>query len=100
MAKRLWLTIFLAVLIYGVGHMYLGLFKRGIIILVFGIVIAAAIPIFDPSSLQLDSNYWLYSLANMGCVQPIQKIESKATTNESLLKKEIFYLTFHYYSFF
>ena len=38
MVKRLWLTILLAVVFWGIGHIYLGLVKRGITILVIGIV--------------------------------------------------------------
>ena len=39
MAKRLWLTILLAVIVSGLGHIYLGFFKRGIIFLVVGFAI-------------------------------------------------------------
>ena len=48
MAKRLWLTILLAVLIPGVGHMYLGFIKRGIILLIFALVLSFASSILMP----------------------------------------------------
>jgi TM2 domain-containing membrane protein YozV len=43
LAKRLWLTILLAALIYGSGHIYLGFTKRGIIILIFGVILTISI---------------------------------------------------------
>ena len=39
LAKSLALTIILAILVAGVGHIYLGFIKRGIVILVIGIVL-------------------------------------------------------------
>ena len=39
MAKSLGITIILAILLSGLGHIYLGFVKRGIIILIIGIVI-------------------------------------------------------------
>ncbi len=39
LAKSLALTILLAILVAGVGHIYLGFIKRGIVILVIGILI-------------------------------------------------------------
>ena len=48
LAKRLWLTILLAVLVAGVGHMYLGFVKRGIVILVIGIVLWIVTTFFVP----------------------------------------------------
>jgi len=39
LAKKLWLTILLAVIVSGLGHIYLGFVKRGIIILVVGIAL-------------------------------------------------------------
>ncbi len=48
MAKRLWLTILLAILVWGVGHIYLGFIKRGIVILVIGLILAFVMPWFIP----------------------------------------------------
>lgn len=39
LAKSLALTILLAILVAGVGHIYLGFIKRGIVILVIGILL-------------------------------------------------------------
>lgn len=39
LAKSLALTIILAILVAGVGHIYLGFIKRGIVILVIGILL-------------------------------------------------------------
>ena len=39
LAKNLVLTIILAILVAGVGHIYLGFIKRGIVILVIGILL-------------------------------------------------------------
>ncbi len=48
MAKRLWLSILLAILVWGVGHIYLGFIKRGIVILVIGLILAFVMPWFIP----------------------------------------------------
>lgn len=48
MAKRLWLTILIAILVWGVGHIYLGFIKRGIVILVIGLILAFVMPWFIP----------------------------------------------------
>jgi hypothetical protein len=42
------ITILLAVLISGVDHIYLGIIKRGIIILIFGIALWINVPLFVP----------------------------------------------------
>jgi TM2 domain-containing membrane protein YozV len=39
LAKSLALTIILAILVSGVGHIYLGFIRRGIVILVIGLVL-------------------------------------------------------------
>ncbi len=46
--KSLGITILLAVLVSGVGHIYLGIVKKGIIILIVGISIAIIVPMFVP----------------------------------------------------
>lgn len=50
MAKSLPITIILAVILSGLGHIYLGFIKRGIVILIIGIAIWAVvtwlIPVF------------------------------------------------------
>ncbi|HJR84920.1 MAG TPA: hypothetical protein VJ772_06075 [Nitrososphaeraceae archaeon] len=64
MAKRLWLTILLAVLIYGVGHIYLGFFNRGITILIVGIVasMVASILIPFPYNSIVIIGYWIWQI--------------------------------------
>lgn len=52
---------------------------------------------FDPSSLQLDSNYWLFTLADMGCLQSLQKIESKTTANDSVIKRKFLSHILYYF---
>jgi TM2 domain-containing membrane protein YozV len=42
------ITILLAVLISGVDHIYLGIIKRGIIILIVGIALWIIVPLFVP----------------------------------------------------
>jgi TM2 domain-containing membrane protein YozV len=49
-AKRLWLSILLAILVWGVGHIYLGFIIRGIVILVIGLILAFVMPWFIPYS--------------------------------------------------
>lgn len=64
MAKRLWLTIVLAVVISGLGHIYLGLMKRGISILIIGIALAFVMPLFVPIpwSWIITIGYWLWQI--------------------------------------
>lgn len=68
MAKSLALTIFLAVLIAGVGHIYLGYKKRGIIILITRIAIWLAIFWFIPFPLSwvigliIGGGFWIWQL--------------------------------------
>lgn len=68
MAKSLALTIFLAVLIAGVGHIYLGYKKRGIIILITRIAIWLAVIWFIPfplswvSGLIVGGGFWIWQL--------------------------------------
>jgi len=46
LAKSLKITILLAFLVSGVGHIYLGTIKRGTIILVVGIALWLIVPLF------------------------------------------------------
>lgn len=64
LAKRLWLTILLAVLIWGVGHIYLGVLKRGITILIIGIVLGITINLFIPIAYSwiILIGYWLWQI--------------------------------------
>lgn len=48
LAKSLGITILLAVVVLGMGHIYLGFVKRGITILVIGIVLAITATLFMP----------------------------------------------------
>ena len=54
----------LAVLVSGVGHIYLGFVKRGIIILIVAIVLAVTIPLFIPMpySWIILIGYWLWQI--------------------------------------
>ena len=51
MVKRLWLTIILAVLVPGSGHMYLGFIKRGITFLIFAFILGFATTVLMPDPL-------------------------------------------------
>ncbi|HKQ21593.1 MAG TPA: hypothetical protein VJS91_06110 [Nitrososphaeraceae archaeon] len=64
MAKRLWLTIVLAVVISGVGHIYLGFVKRGITILIIGLVLYFTVPWFVPFpwSWIITFGYWIWQI--------------------------------------
>ena len=64
MAKRLGLTILLAVLVSGVGHIYLGVIKRGIIILIVAIILGITIPLFIPVpySWIIMIGYWVWQI--------------------------------------
>lgn len=63
MAKSLPITIVLAVILSGLGHIYLGFVKRGIIILIIGIAIWAVvtwlIPIFG---WVIGVVYWIWQI--------------------------------------
>jgi TM2 domain-containing membrane protein YozV len=67
LAKRLGITILLAVLVSGVGHIYLGSTKRGIIILVVGIAIVIIVPLFIPFPLSwvIGGAYWIWQLIDV-----------------------------------
>lgn len=64
MAKRLWLTMLLAVLVSGVGHIYLGFIKRGIIILIIAIILGLSLPLLVPMpySWIILIGYWLWQI--------------------------------------
>lgn len=64
MAKRLWLTILLAVLVSGVGHIYLGFIKRGIIILIVAIIFGFSMPFLIPIPFSwiILIGYWLWQI--------------------------------------
>ena len=62
--KNLGITILLPVLVSGVGHIYLGIVKKGIIILIVGISIAIIVHMFVPYpwSWIIGGVYWLWQL--------------------------------------
>ena len=64
MAKKLWQVILLAVLIEGVGHIYLGMFKRGLTILIVGLVFSAVVSLFIPIpySWIIIIGYWAWQI--------------------------------------
>jgi hypothetical protein len=64
LAKRLWLTIVLAVLVSGVGHIYLGFIKRGIIILIVAIILGFSLPFLIPLPFSwiILIGYWLWQI--------------------------------------
>jgi hypothetical protein len=64
LAKRLWLTILLAVVLWGVGHIYLGVIRRGITILIVGIVLSIVVNLFVPIpfSWVIVIGYWLWQI--------------------------------------
>ena len=68
MTKSLTLTILLAVVIAGVGHIYLGYKKRGIIILIARVAIWLGIFLFVPFPVSLilgvvlGGGFWIWQL--------------------------------------
>lgn len=64
MADRFLLTVLLAVLVWGAGHIYLGLVNRGMIILVTGVVLAFVTPWFIPipASWIIIIGYWAWQI--------------------------------------
>jgi hypothetical protein len=64
MAKRLWLTILLSILVSGVGHIYLGFIKRGIIILIVAIILGFSLPFLIPMPFSwiILVGYWLWQI--------------------------------------
>jgi TM2 domain-containing membrane protein YozV len=64
--KNLGITILLGVLVSGVGHIYLGIIKKGIIILIIGIAIAIIVPVFVPYPFSwiIGGVYWVWQLVD------------------------------------
>ena len=64
MVKSLGLTMILALVLSGLGHIYLGFVKRGIIILIVGIliwiIVSLLIPI--PFSWLIGILYWIWQM--------------------------------------
>ncbi|MDW0148206.1 MAG: hypothetical protein QOK59_05920 [Nitrososphaeraceae archaeon] len=81
MAKSLALTIILAVLIAGLGHIYLGYKKRGVIILIVRIAIWLAIILLIPFPMGwvigpiFGGGFWLWQLIDV--VRLHNKIKSR-----------------------
>jgi TM2 domain-containing membrane protein YozV len=67
MGKSLKITILLAFLVSGVGHIYLGIIKRGIIILVVGIALWIIVPLFVPFPLNwvITIGYWIWQMVDV-----------------------------------
>ncbi|HEX7274526.1 MAG TPA: hypothetical protein VF248_02835 [Nitrososphaeraceae archaeon] len=67
MAKDLRITIILGFLLAGVGHIYLGFIKRGIIILIigiaFGYIVSSLVPF--PLSWLIIGPYWIWQLVDV-----------------------------------
>lgn len=63
LAKRLWLTVLLAIVVSGLGHIYSGFVKRGVIILVIGIVGWIFATLFVPIPFSwLGIVYWVWQI--------------------------------------
>jgi hypothetical protein len=66
LAKDLRITIILGFLLAGVGHIYLGFMKRGIIILIigigFGYIVSSLVPF--PLSWLIIGPYWIWQLVD------------------------------------
>jgi TM2 domain-containing membrane protein YozV len=75
------ITILLAVLISGVGHIYLGIIKRGIIILIVGIALWIFAPLFVPFPLSwvINGAYWLWQLVDV--IRLYRKMKSEFRAN-------------------
>jgi TM2 domain-containing membrane protein YozV len=66
LAKSLGITILLAVLVSGVGHIYLGFVKRGIIILIVSIAIWIIVSLFVPYpwTWVIGGVYWIWQIVD------------------------------------
>lgn len=73
------LTVLLAVLVWGIGHIYLGFVKRGLTILIVGVVLAFVMPWFIPIPISwiIIIGYWAWQIwdvykhhKKMNAVQP------------------------------
>jgi len=62
--KSLALTIVLAIIISGLGHLYLGFVNRGIIILILGFAIGIGVSMIVPFpySLIFTAAYWIWQI--------------------------------------
>jgi TM2 domain-containing membrane protein YozV len=67
LAKSLRIIILLAFLLAGVGHIYLGFIKRGIIILIIGIAFGYIVSSFVPFPLSwlIIGPYWIWQLVDV-----------------------------------
>jgi len=67
LAKSLRITILLGFLLAGVGHIYLGFIKRGIIILIIGIAFGYIVSSFVPFPLSwlIIGPYWIWQLVDV-----------------------------------
>jgi TM2 domain-containing membrane protein YozV len=67
LGKSLRITILLAVLVSGVGHIYLGIIKRGIFILIIGLALWYIIPLFVPFPLSwvIFGVYWIWQIVDV-----------------------------------
>jgi len=92
LAKSLALTILLAVLIAGVGHIYLGYKKRGIIILIARIAIWLAVIWFIPIPLSwvigliVGAGFWIWQLID--AVRLYNKMKSDLDGRINISKHE------------
>jgi TM2 domain-containing membrane protein YozV len=79
LGKSLKITILLAFLVSGVGHIYLGVIKRGIIILVVGIALWIIVPLFIPIPLSwvITIGYWVWQMVDV--YQIYKKMDSGQT---------------------
>jgi hypothetical protein len=84
LAKSLALTIILAILVGGVGHIYLGFIKRGLVILVIGIVLWDICVSSYSVPLHVDNNHRLFGLANNICIYPLQEVDIWANTDPQI----------------
>jgi TM2 domain-containing membrane protein YozV len=68
--KSLALTIILSVIIYGLGQIYLGFVKRGIIILIAGFVATIVLSLFLPFYLSLPFlvAFWIWQIFDINYI--------------------------------
>jgi TM2 domain-containing membrane protein YozV len=87
LAKSLALTIILAIIIAGVGHIYLGYKKRGVIILIARIAIWLAVIWLVPFPLNwiigpiLGGGFWVWQLIDAVRLYNKMKSEQTQTTH-------------------
>jgi TM2 domain-containing membrane protein YozV len=92
LAKSLALTIILAVVIAGVGHIYLGYKKRGIIILIARVAIWLGIIWFVPFPLSfilgvvLGGGFWIWQLID--AVRLFNKMKSRIDGQINIKKQK------------